>query len=43
METPRQGNDSHAPRNKGAGIFGFSGLTDGFNDIFDAPTLGAGK
>jgi hypothetical protein len=24
-QTPRQGNDSPAPRNKGAGIFGFSG------------------
>jgi hypothetical protein len=35
-QTPRQENDSPAPRDKGAEILGFSGLTDGFNGVFDA-------
>jgi hypothetical protein len=36
VETPRQGNDSPAPRNlKGTGIFIFNC----FNGIFDAPAL----
>jgi hypothetical protein len=39
VETPRQGNNSPAPRNKGSEIFEFSGLTGGFGGIFDAPAL----